>query len=318
MEELGLTDLTRHFIQHIEGHMKLSVGWLNSESPVGSLQKACKQLSHEFPDLFKPELGCLKGFEMEVNFKPEARSMFCKPRPIPMAILEDFNNTYKEGIRRGVWQHTDFNTYRTRLVPVWKVLRSGQGKLRIRVCGDYSVTVNPQLDTHRQPIPLPEDLTRNLRGGYCLTKIDLANAYNQIKLAPERQKRLALSTHQGVLLQMRLPFGTKSMHGYFQEIMEQLIEDLCGVAFYMDDLLVSVNNEQMYFESLRALFEWLNGKGLRCNLEKCIFTQPIVEYLGRTLSKDGVAKGSKVDAVLKMPPPKDVETLRSFLGSVQL
>ena len=52
MVDLGLTDLTRHFIQHIERPEKFSVGRLNSESPVGSLQKACKQLCQEFPDLF--------------------------------------------------------------------------------------------------------------------------------------------------------------------------------------------------------------------------------------------------------------------------
>ena len=42
-----------------------------------------------------------------------------------------------------------------------------------------------------------------------------------------------------------------------------------------------------------------------------------MEYLGHTLSRNGVLKGKKVDAVIRMPPPSDVSTLRSFLGSVQ-
>jgi len=41
---------------------------------------------------------------------------------------------------------------------------------------------------------------RNLGGGYGFTKIYLADAYNQVKLGPESRKRLALSTHKGVLL----------------------------------------------------------------------------------------------------------------------
>ena len=77
--------------------------------------------------------------------------------------LEDLNNAYEEGIRRGVWQHTDFNMYGTPVVPVQKAICPGQGKPRIRVCRNYSVTVNPQLETHCQPIPLPEDQLRNLR-----------------------------------------------------------------------------------------------------------------------------------------------------------
>ena len=116
---------------------------------------------------------------------------------------------------------------------------------------------------------------------------------------------------------MMLPFGIKSAPGYFQEIMEQLIRNLGGVAVYMDNILVGGNNVQEHLESLRALFERLNEKGVRCNLEKCIFAQPNVEYLGHTLSKDGVGKRFKIDTVLKMAPPKYVGTLRSFLGSVQ-
>ena len=73
---------------------------------------------------------------------------------------------------------------------------TSQGK---GVCGDYSVTVNPQLAVHRHPLPLPEELMRKLGGGYGFTKIDLADAYNQVRLGPESRKRLALSTHRGVL-----------------------------------------------------------------------------------------------------------------------
>ena len=103
-------------------------------------------------------------------------------------------------------QSVQFNNYGTPVVPIRKVTLPGQTTAKLRVCGDYSVTVNPQLEPHRHPIPRPEDLMQKLGGGYGFTKIDLSNAYNQIMLTPESQRRLALSTHRGVLLQMRLPF----------------------------------------------------------------------------------------------------------------
>ena len=123
------------------------------------------------------------------------------------------------------------------------------------MCGDYSVTVNPQLETHRQPLPLPEDLMRRLEGGHGFTKIDLADAYNQIPLGPESQKKLALSTHRGILLQMRLPFGISSAPGYFQEIMGELTSDLPGVAVYLDDILVSSSTAEDHLQNLRRLFK---------------------------------------------------------------
>jgi len=91
--------------------------------------------------------------------------------------------------------HVTFNSW----VPVRNASPSGETKAGIRVCGDYSVSENSQLETHRHPLPLPEELMRKLGGGHRFTKIDLTDAYNQIKLGPEIRKRLALSTHRGAL-----------------------------------------------------------------------------------------------------------------------
>ena len=92
------------------------------------------------------------------------------------------------------------------MVPVRKAPHP-DGTTSIRVCGNYSVTVIPQLEVHRHPLPSPEDLMRRLGGGAGFAKIDLADAYNQIRLAPKSHKHLAMSTHRGVLLQNVMPFG---------------------------------------------------------------------------------------------------------------
>ena len=57
--------------------------------PDRKLQNECRRLCEEFPDVFKPELGKLKDFELEVKFKAEAKPMFCKPRTVPFALQED-------------------------------------------------------------------------------------------------------------------------------------------------------------------------------------------------------------------------------------
>ena len=145
-------------------------------------------------------------------------------------------------------------------------------------------------------MPLPDDLMRKLSGGYRFSKVDLAEAYNQIKLGPESQKRLALSTHRGMLLQCRLPFGISSAPGYFQEVMDKLTADIQGVIVYLDDILVSGVTASNHLQNLRALFLRLQEKGLRCRLEKCSFAQSSVEYLGFMISNQGIAKGHKVDA----------------------
>ena len=236
-----------------------------SDEPYVSLQRDCQNLCDEFPDLFKLELGCLTDFELEVKFKADAVPIFHKARSVPFALRDDLVKGYEEDIAKGVWKPVQFNEYGTPVVPIRKAHTPGSLKPRLWICGDYSVGINDQLEDHRHPLPLPEELMQKLGDGFVYTKIDLADAYNQIQLAQESQRRLALSTHRGVLLQQRLPFE----------------------------------------------------KGLIFRLDKCQFAQPSVEYLGHTLSAEGISKGSKVKAVLKIPPPTDVSSLKSFQGSVQ-
>ena len=298
MMKLKLTNLTDHFRENLLScaESTATIEHVTTTGPENSLDAACIQLCGEFPTL--------KDFSLDIRFKPEAKPIFKKPKTC--SVLNP--TRFKRSI--------DFNSYGTPVVPIRKSPLPGQAKASIRVCGDYSVTVNSQLEDHRQPIPLPEDLMRKLGRGYCFSKIDLANAYNQICLSPDSQKKLALSTHKGVLLQKRLPFGIKSAPGYFQEIMEQLTQNLRGVAVYFDDILVSGDNAKDHLMNLRALFKRLEEKGLRCNREKCVFAQVSIDYLDHTSSR-GIAKASKVDAILEMPTPKNISTLKSFLASVQ-
>ena len=164
------------------------------------LQQACRELCTEFSELFKPELGCLCGVQLEIEFKPDAMPIFCKPRSVPFAMQEELAQAYDVGMARGIWTPMSFNDWGTPVVPVRKAAHTSS-KPALRVCGDYSVTVNPQLEAHQHPLPFPEELMQRLGGGYGFTKIDLADAYNQVRFGPKSRERLALSTHRGVLLQ---------------------------------------------------------------------------------------------------------------------
>ena len=158
---------------------------------------------------------------------------------------------------------------------------------------------------------------RRLGGGYGFTKIDLTDAYNQVRLGPKSRVRLALSTHLGVLLQNVLPFGISSTPGYYRQVLDEITSDLPGVVVYLDKILCSGATAEAHLQNLRRLLERLRDKGLRCRLEKCTFAQPQVVYLGHVLSSEGIHQGPKVSALNEMPAPHDVSTLRSFLGSVQ-
>ena len=98
--------------------------------------------------------------------------------------------------------------------------------------------------------------------------------------------------------------------------MDQITSDLPGVAANLDNIFVSGANAEEHLHNLQTLFQRLQDKGLRCKLEKYALAEPSVEYLGHTLSRHGIAKGPKIDAVLNTPALADVLSVRPFLGPV--
>ena len=129
MLKLDLTDLTKFFDPHRATLLPSSIAHLSTlTSADNTLQQACEQLCQEYPDLFRSESGCLKDYELDVKFKPNAKPVFCKPRPVPFSVLEDLNEAYDAGIKQGVWEFTDFNSYGTPVVPVRKTPVAGQNE----------------------------------------------------------------------------------------------------------------------------------------------------------------------------------------------
>ncbi len=83
---------------------------------------------------------------------------------------------------------------------------------KIRLCGDYKVTINQVLTVDQYPLPKPEELFATLANGHKFTKLDLRQAYLQLQLVMSPPENLSRScnTHQGLYQYTRLPFGIAS------------------------------------------------------------------------------------------------------------
>jgi hypothetical protein len=71
------------------------------------LQQDCHKLCDTIPELFEEELGCLQDFELEVQFKTDAKPVFHKDWPVPFALCDDLAKGYEEGIAKGIRQPVD-------------------------------------------------------------------------------------------------------------------------------------------------------------------------------------------------------------------
>ena len=104
------------------------------------------------------------------------------------------------------------------------VVRKPGGK--VRLCGDFKVTLNPALKNDVYPFPLPEELFQKFNGGHKFSKLDLAEAYLQVPLEEASSELTDINTQQGLYRYKRLPFGFSCAPTLFQKLIEQLVGDI--------------------------------------------------------------------------------------------
>ena len=267
------------------------------------------KLKERYKDIFKTDLGCLRGVQGSLNLVQDATPKFMKARPVPYALRPKIDVELERMEAEGIISPVSWSEWATPVVPVVK--QNGN----VRICGDFKVTVNPQLKVDQYPLPLIDDIFASLAGGEKFSKIDLRSAYTQMEMTDESKPMLTLNTHRGLFRLNRLPFGIASAPAVWQRAIDTVLSGLAKTKCIIDDIIVTGADDEEHFRNLEAVFARLQAAGLRVNIEKCRFFQDRIEYCGHEVSKDGLRKlQTKVQAIVDAPQPENVSQLRSFLG----
>lgn len=271
--------------------------------------RTLSEILREHDGLFKEGLGTLKGFEAKIHVEKDVQPKFYKARPVSYALQNKVDVELERLRDQGVLEPVKFSEWATPVVPVLKA--NGN----VRLCGDYKVTVNQVSHVEQYPIPRLEDLLVRLGGGKTFSKLDLSHAYNQIRLDEESSKLLTVNTQKGLFKVNRLPFGVSSAPAIFQRTIENLVKDIPNVVVYLDDILISGENEVAHLRNVDAVLSRLREAGLRLKKDKCCFQVKEVVYLGHKIDSEGVHPlEQKIEAIQKVPEPKSVTELQAYLG----
>ncbi|XP_063374893.1 uncharacterized protein K02A2.6-like [Cydia amplana] len=268
-------------------------------------------LQKQYPAVFSDELGTFNKYKIKLFLKSDSKPIFFKARPMAFALRQKVENELERLVRVGILKPVEYSEYASPVVPVLK--RDGS----LRLCADYSVSINKQLLVEQYPLPTAQELFTKLHGGQQFSKLDLSQAYAQCVLDDESQKLTCINTHKGLFLYTRLVYGLASAPAIFQRVMECVLAGMDGVLCMLDDVLVTGANREEHLTRLRAVLQRLQDAGLTLQKAKCDFFKDELEYLGYTINKHGLKKSpKKVDAIVNAPTPTNVASLQSFLGLV--
>ena len=252
----------------------------------------------------------MKGYEAKIHINPDVVPRFCKARTVPYALRARVEDELERLVELGVIEPVQFADWAAPIVPVLK-----SDKSSIRICGDFKITINRATKLDQYPIPKIKDLFAKLSGGKMFTKLDLSQAYQQVRLDAASKELVVINTHRGLFRYNRLPFGVSSAPGIFQRMMENLLRGIDKVVVYLDDILITGTTEEDHLSTLEKVLKRLQDAGLRLKRNKCKFMVPSVSYLGYQIDAEGLHPlPEKVAAVQSAPVPKSVTELKSFLG----
>ena len=187
-----------------------------------------QDLFGKYGEIFQEGLGTFKDCEATIEVDPDAVPQFCKARTLPYSMRQQVEDELDRLVAEGTLEPVDYSDW---AAPIVAVLKSDRKS--VRICGDFRITVNPVSKLNRYPIPKAEDLFATLERGKPFTKLDLSQAYQQLKLDEGSRKYVVINTHKGLFRYTRLPYGISSAPGIFQKAMEGLLQGIPHVTVYI-------------------------------------------------------------------------------------
>ena len=258
----------------------------------------------------KFDLGRAKNFNHKIFLKDD-NPVYRKQFKIPEAHQTFIEATLDEWLKLGVVKRTN-SLYNSPLFCVPK--KQGQG---LRIVQDFRELNN---HSHIDKYSMKEitecigDIGR--ANSTIFSTLDLTSGFWQMKLDDDSQPLTAFTIPgKGQFAWVTSPMGLLGCPASFQRLMEAVLRNIKNVLVYIDDLLIHTATHEQHLQVLEQVFERLHSNHLKINLDKCVFGNQEVSYLGFTLTPDGIKPGrNKLQAIKDAKPPTTIKMVRSFVG----
>nr|GEZ53401.1 retrotransposon protein, putative, Ty3-gypsy subclass [Tanacetum cinerariifolium] len=158
---------------------------------------------------------------------------------------------------------------------------------------------------------------RMLQGAKFFSKIDFIYGYHQLWVKEQDIPKTTFRTRYGHHDFLVMPFGLTNASVVYMDLMNCIFHEYLDkfVIMFIEDILVYSKTKKEHEEHLCIVLGTLRQKKLYVKFSKCDLWLGQVAFLGHIVSADGITiDPAKVDAITKLPRPKTVTEIRSFLG----
>ncbi len=263
------------------------------------------------------ELAIMEGVYYRIDLIADAHPVNIRTYRMPPAHEKELERQIKILLDAGIIQESEGSLWGAPAFIVYKEDEEGN-PIKPRMVIDFKHT-NKMLVGVKSPIPKVNDIIDHISAGKnkVFSVVDLASAFYAIQLTPESRSICAINTKTRKFCFNRLVMGAKASPEVFSSLMSRCLSPLDSnkVLNYMDDILIMTETMEEHLEILDELLWRLRQVGLRISPNKVNFMQSSVKYLGFIFDKEGVrADPRKMEALVKLPVPKNVKGVRQIMG----
>lgn len=275
--------------------------------------KWSQAFSQQLADLLPPHRP---GVDLQIEI---LRDEHGREKPLPWGPLYSMSREELLVLRKTLTELLDKGFIRVSsspaAAPVLMVKKPGGG---IRFCVDYR-GLNKITKRDRYPLPLLSETLRTIAKARWFTKVDVIAAFHKIRVAPGDEEKTAFRTRYGSFEWLVVPFGLTGAPAAFQRYINSVLQDYLDdfVSAYIDDVLIfSSGTLQDHREKVGKVLQRLMDAGLQLDISKSEFEVKTVKYLGFIIeAENGIrVDPEKVRAVKEWSTPKNVKSVRSFIG----
>ena len=242
-QDLGLVSLHLHQIQ--------------KDLSVKTSDKALQKIVSKYPKVFTI-VGQLKGHSLTLNIDPGVIPQARPQRRIPYHIHDKVEKAVKYLEMKGIIELVPDTQPPPWVSPIVAVpIKDGT----VRICLDMCIA-NTAIKRVQHLIPTVEDASYELDGSKFFSKLDLSQAYHQLELDEQSRHITTFNAHIGLFRYTHLNYGTNAAAELFQHTLQQHLQDIKGVKYIADDILVFVSTRDEHDRALEACLERLSEKDL--------------------------------------------------------
>jgi len=140
------------------------------------------------------------------------------------------------------------------------------------------------------PLPDQELIREDVAWARYRSKIDLADAYEQVWVRPEDVHKMAFATITGTYVSNLVQQGDCNAPATFQQLMTAVFHDVIGwfIHVYLDNIFIYSNSIEEHKWYLKLVFDWLQQAHLYLKWEKCNLYAKRLDCLGHIIDDTGI------------------------------